>query len=241
MKIWLAALTVALAMWGQSFEVASIKPHPGEVIISMDPMLRGNRVVGTASTLLDLITNAYGVRHDQVAGGPEWIKADRFDVEAKAPGDAVPSSEEVKLMMRNLLAERFGLKLHAEARDVPVYFLVVAKSGAKLKAADASAPVGAITRGSDKGIRMETKRDTMQKLALQLSVSSGRPVIDRTGLDGEYQYTLEWFPANRIPPADSDVPSVFTAVEEQLGLKLETGRAPQDFLVIDYAGKLSEN
>lgn len=241
MKAWLAILIIAPAISGQSFEVASIKPHAGEVIVSMDPMLRGNRVTGTASTLLDMVTSAYDVRHDQVAGGPAWIKVDRFDVEAKVPGDAIPSREEVKLMMRNLLAERFGLKLHEETKDVLVYFLVVAKSGPKLNPGAPDALAGAVTRYSDKGIRMETKRDTMQKLALQLSVSSGRPVIDRTGLDGEYQYTLEWFPANRIPPADSDVPSVFTAVEEQLGLKLEAGRAPQDFLVIDYAGKLLEN
>jgi hypothetical protein len=96
------------------FEVASIKPHIGAVTFSADPTLRGSRVSGTASTLADMITVAYGTRYDQISNGPGWINSDRFDIEAKTPGDAPPAPEQVHLMMQNLLAERFQLRLHQE-------------------------------------------------------------------------------------------------------------------------------
>lgn len=92
------------------FEVASIKPHRGVVTFSADPALRGSRVIGTASTLADMITVAYGVRYDQISNGPGWINSDRFDVEAKTPGDVPPTAEQVRLMMQNLLIERFQLR-----------------------------------------------------------------------------------------------------------------------------------
>src|SRR5262245_17548969 len=102
-----------------SFEVASIKPHRGAVTFSVDPAVRGSRVIGTASTLADMITVAYGVRYDQISNGPGWITSDPFDVEAKTPGEVPPTAEQFHLMMQNLLAERFQLRLHRETRDLP--------------------------------------------------------------------------------------------------------------------------
>lgn len=122
-----------------SFEVASIRPHRGAVTFSADPAVRGSRMIGTASTLADLITVAYGVRYDQISSGPGWITSDRFDIEAKAPGDVPPTTEQARLMMQNLLAERFRLRLHRETRDLPAYALVVGKNGAKLKLSDPDA------------------------------------------------------------------------------------------------------
>jgi uncharacterized protein (TIGR03435 family) len=223
------------------FEVASIKPHIGEVTFSVDPTLRGSRVIGTASTLADMITVAYGVRYDQILNGPGWINSDRFDIEGKAPGDVPPTNEQVRLMMQNLLAERSQLRLHRETRDLPVYALVVGKNGAKLKISDPDAREGGSVRGTADGLHMETKKGSMATLARQLSSSAGRPVIDKTGLAGTYEYTLNWFPVTQIPAPESKVPSLFIAVQEQLGLRLESTTAPQEVLVIDSVSKPSEN
>jgi uncharacterized protein (TIGR03435 family) len=224
-----------------SFEVASIKPHKGDVTFSVDPALRGSRVVGTASTLADMITVAYDVRYDQTSNGPGWINSDRFDIEAKAPGDVPPTNEQFRLMMQDLLSERFQLRLHHETRDLPVYALVVGKNGAKLKVSDPDAREGGSVRSRAEGLHMETKKGSMAALARRLSSSAGRPVIDKTGLTGTYEYTLDWFPATQIPTPESTVPSLFIAVQEQLGLRLDSTTAPQEVLVIDSVQRPSEN
>jgi uncharacterized protein (TIGR03435 family) len=239
----MAALPAAAQTPAQkpAFEVASVKPHKGEVTFSADPALRGTRVIGTASTLADMITVAYGVRYDQISNDPGWISSDRFDVEAKTPGDVPPTAEQVRLMMQNLLGERFSLRLHHETRDLPVYALVVGKNGAKLKISDPGAREGGSVQGTVNGLHMETKKGSMERLARQLSSNAGRPVIDKTGLAGTYEYTLDWFPATRIPAPESNVPSLFIAVQEQLGLRLESTAAPQEVLVIDSVQRPSEN
>jgi uncharacterized protein (TIGR03435 family) len=189
-----------------------------------------------------MITVAYGVRYDQIStSGPGWINTDRFDIEAKTPGDVPPSTAQVRLMMQSLLADRFQLRLHREMRDLPVYALVVGKNGAKLKPSDSDAREGGSVGGRADGLHMETKKGSMEALARQLSSSAGRPVIDKTGLTGTYEYTLDWFPATTVPAPESDVPSLFNAVQEQLGLRLEATTAPQEVLVIDSVQKPSEN
>jgi uncharacterized protein (TIGR03435 family) len=240
-NLLLLGLVIASATPAQEFEVASIKPHAGDITFSADPAVRGSRVVGTACTLLDMITNAHGVRYDQVTGGPSWLRTDHFDIEAKAPGDASLTPEQARLMMRELLAQRFGLRLHDQTKDAPVYFLVIAKSGPKLKAGSPDSPVSGFTRATVHGMHLEDRKGTMQKLASQLSNSAGRPVLDKTGLTGTYDYTLDWFPANRIPDPDSEIPSLFSAIQEQLGLKLESGTAPQLVIVIDAVERLAAN
>lgn len=235
-------LATAVIGYAQSFEVASIKPHRGEVTISADPSVRGNRVVGTASTLADMITNAYGVRYGQVAGGPGWITTDHFDVDAKAPDGTALTPELGRVMMQALLAERFGFKLHRETRQVPVYALVVGPKGAKLKeSAPDTVPAGFVRGAADGSLHMEARRRPLDRLTDQLSYTAGRPVIDRTGLTALYDFDLDWFPANRVPPADSTVPSMFVAVQEQLGLRLESSTGPQEFLVIDQATRPTDN
>src|SRR5262245_47982988 len=166
------------------FEVASIRLHRGAVTVSADPAVRGSRVIGTASTLADMITAAYGVRYDQISDGPGWITNDRFHIEAKAPGDVPPTAEQARLMMQNLLAERFQLRLHRETRDLPVYELVVGKNGSKLKTSDPDAREGASVRSTTDGLHMENKKGSMERIARQLSSSAGRPIIVNTGLNG---------------------------------------------------------
>jgi uncharacterized protein (TIGR03435 family) len=195
-----------------SFEAASIKLHPEPIAFSSDSAAHGSRVTATAITLIDLITNAYGVRYDQISGGPSWVKSEHYDVVAKAEGESTITKDQLRQMLQTLLADRFQLKIHREAKETPVYQLVVGKGGPKLKEAAPDAKGGYVSRGSDTGqMRMEATKGTMEQLARQLSVTAGRPVIDKTGLTGYYAYTLDWFPANRPVEPDSDIPSIFTA------------------------------
>lgn len=143
--------------------------------------------------------------------------------------------------MQNLLAARFQLKIHRETKEAPVYELRIGKHGPKLKAALPDAPAGGFVSATANGLHTETKNGTMDKLAAQLSVSARRPVINRTGLAGNHEYPLDWFPADVIPSLDSNVPSMFAAIEQQLGLKLVSTEAPQDILVIDFVERPSPN
>jgi uncharacterized protein (TIGR03435 family) len=224
-----------------TFEVASIKLHPEPIRVSIDPSVRGRTVTGTASTLLDLITNAYGVKYEQVSGGPGWVKSDHYDVMAKAAGEGTLTKEQAQQMMQALLADRFQLKIRRETKEVPMYALVVGKNGSKLKASSADAAGSNFVRGANGLLHMEATNGTMERLATQLSGSAGRPVIDKTGLKGYYAFMLDWTPANGAAVSNPDAVTVFTAVQEQLGLKLEPTTGPLEMLIINHAEKPSEN
>jgi uncharacterized protein (TIGR03435 family) len=223
------------------FEVATIKFHPEPVTTWSDPFLRGTRVSGTAITLIDLITYAYDLRHDQISGGPNWANSLRYDVTAKAEGDATPTREQARLMMQALLADRFQLQTHRDVKEFPVYALVVGKSGHKLKPSSADATGRNFVNAGSAGMHMETAKGTMDQLARQLTNTAGRRVINRTGLDGLWAYKMDWLPAGQAAAPDSDTVSLFTAIQEQLGLRLEPTKAPIELLIIDRAEKPAEN
>jgi uncharacterized protein (TIGR03435 family) len=228
----LIACAIAPAQQPLAFEVATIKPLQGYV--NARGSLSGPRVTLSGYALEGLIMDAYQVDSWQLVGGPVWRDTDPFEIVAKAPGDAEPTPEQGRQMLQSLLADRFRLKVHREMRDAPVYALVVAKNGPKLTkstAADSSYTVGR---------EMKFQKQTMASLALRLSGSAhlGRPVLDKTGLAGEWDFTLTFMPN---PPPDSNVPDVFTALQEQLGLKLESQRAPVEHLIIDHAEKPTPN
>lgn len=232
-------LSFATIISGQeSFEVASIKPHPGIITFAADPAARGNRVIATASTLFDLIEVAYHVRRDQISGAPGWADSDHFDLEAKASANTI-TTEQMRPMLRTLLAERFQLQVHHEMREVPMYALVVAKNGPKLKEwSPDTAPMGRIT-GDGSGMHMEVSKGTMAQLASRLSSNgAGRPVTDKTDLTGVYTYKLDWVNA---PGSDSELPLLVVALQEQLGLKLEAIKGVSDIIVIDRAERPSVN
>ena len=224
-----------------SFDVASVKLHRGEVTFSSDPSVRGRTVTGTACTLLDLVTYAYGVRYDQVSGRPNWAHSDHYDLDAKSEGQGTLTEAESRQMVQSLLEDRFQLKVHSETQEGPVYALVVGKNGPKFKTSASDATNGNFVRGDDKGLHMEATKGTIEQLVNHLSFTAGRPVLDRTGLTGYFAYTLDWYPANRVPPPDLDTPSMFAALEEQLGLRLESTKGPVERLAIDHAEKPSEN
>ncbi len=211
------------------------------------------RVVGTNVLLRDLIRFAYyiyGGDWDVRIAGPDWIKTARFDVDARTPG-TVPQDRAMS-MLRHLLAQRFGLAVHYEQREHSVYALVIARSdrrpGPQLKPnpIDCSTLSGPPPIDSERPIcgsrggpgRLSGGGMSMQQLALQLASIAGRTVVDETGLGGAgFDYELRWSP----DPANPDGPSIFTAIEEQLGLKLVPKSGPVEVLVIDSISEPTPN
>jgi uncharacterized protein (TIGR03435 family) len=189
-----------------------------------------------------------------IIGGPRWIGTDRFDIEAKAEADRQYSQAELEGMLRALLAERFGLRLHSETQQVDGYSLMASKGRSPMKLADAATPSRIRTVG---GGSLTAVATPMPRLAQMLTTVFGTPVVDDTGLDGRYDFTLEWTPApsesspfGPIPPdvrqrleASSDPlgPSIFTALEEQLGLRLQPRKISTDVIVIDAASHPTAN
>lgn len=285
-----------------SFEVASIKSSvlPGRGAIRLG--MRGGpgsadpgRVTYTLSTIGDLVADAYGVKRSQILGGPKWVDTERFDIVAKVPAGA--TKQRVRLMLQNLLAERFKLELHRENRELPIYALVVSAKGPNLRDAASADPsaqpfsggagLAAMKLGRDgcpeardrsaagparllvmtpHGECMISSSQTMEGLAVQLSDRFDRPVIDETGLTGRYDLRLRYDPAsmpggrsglgmtkgagdgsgggpagvdpaNREGPDTEAAPSIFGALQEQLGLKLEAKKGPVPVLMIDHVEK----
>jgi uncharacterized protein (TIGR03435 family) len=249
----------SLLLKGQEFEAASIKPAApmgmGMVKVGMQ-MMPGGRISMSGVTVRLLIQQAYAVRDFQIVGGPDWMRSERYDITAK-PEDAA-SQDQVKVMIQSMLRDRFKLAFHRETKELPTYALVVAKGGPKMKAAEVSEGGGEGGRGG--GVRMkmmgrgqfEINGAPVSALANQLSQVLARSVIDKTELTGNYDFKLEFTP-DQVPGgsggpggelhSSSDNPgvSIFTALQDQLGLKLEATRGPVDILVIEKAEKASEN
>jgi uncharacterized protein (TIGR03435 family) len=231
--VLLAISVCCIAQIPKEFEVASVKPQaPGDTRGSIGPS--PGAFIANGIPLKVLIEIAYRVKDFQISGGPEWIETDRYDVSAKAPTGFIPTGQQMQPMLQALLADRFRLKLHRETRELPAFALVVGKGGPKLTAstfADSRISIG-------HGIFTGQKID-MAGLADALAMESDRTIVDRTALAGQFDVTLKWTP----DAADSDPAAIplFTAIQEQLGLKLEATKAPVEVLVIDSVQKASEN
>jgi uncharacterized protein (TIGR03435 family) len=232
------------------FEAVSIKPIVGLLYPGVWARPSGSRLSIEAMTVGNLITWAYGVKDYQVIGGPAWTGSEqrydgaiRYNIEAKADGEETRSPDEFHEMMKAMLANRFQLILHHEQRTMPVYALVVDKGGPKFKESGAESPHSMTMHSAPGGSGIEISAEGLQmnRLAGQFSNSNGsdRPVIDETGLNGFYDFTLDW----DIPQAgrDSSLPAIFTAMRDQLGLRMAPKMAPFDVLVIDRVEKPSEN
>lgn len=247
----------------QSFEVASVKPNKsGETTSFLTPRPGGNFVVGNM-TLRGLIMFAYGIQGFQLVGYPDWVATERFDITAKAAADVPPTpighTSPEALMLRSLLEDRFRLSAHRETRDLPIYALVLARADGRLgprlrqttsdyckklfeaagKAGDTPVPPG----GEFCGFRplgsdaLAASALPMNEFARFLNVESGRTVVDRTGLTGVWDFDLKWSRPN-APNPDPDRPSIFTALQEQLGLRLDATTGPVEVLVIDRVERL---
>jgi uncharacterized protein (TIGR03435 family) len=235
LAVCLCAATIA---WGQeSFEAASIKPHPGVITRSSDPAVTGNRVTAMASRLMDMIYTAYRVRPDQVVGLPGWAASEHYDLEATA-GHAI-TVEQMRAMLRTLLAQRFQLQVHRETREIPMYSLALGKNGPKFKESEVDETPKSSIMGDGVGMHMVVAKGTMAQLASRLSSNgAGRPVMDKTGLTGIYSFKLDW--VNDTATA-GELPSLAVALQEQLGLKLEAAKGPVEFIVVDHVERPSAN
>lgn len=230
------------------FEVASVKLLADRSPMAVRPM-PGGRLAATAPVKL-LIMNAYGFQYSEIVGGPGWIDADSYEIDAKAADSA--DRARVMLMLQSLLEDRFQMKVHRETRETPVYALVVDKNGAKLavtKKADCPAtevagpPCGQMRiLPSPAAVRMEGDRAAISELVRVLAVAARRPVLDRTALSGLYDIRLQFVdePPD-APPSDAAGLSIFAALQEQLGLKLESTKGPVEFLVIDHVERPTVN
>jgi bla regulator protein blaR1 len=217
-----------------TFEVVAITPSkPSSEGINIRSDASGTLHVENA-TLKNLIQFCYEVTDDRITGGPKWMDADRFDIAAKPETRSRP--EHVLLMMQRLLADRFQLVLHRESKEARVYELVVAKAGPKLREPKDDQEPGL---QGQKG-RITARATPMAIFARYLSQRLGQPVVDKTGLPGSYDFTLQYEPDGANDAAAAG-PSIFAALQEQLGLRLQPGKGPVDVLVVDRAEKPSDN
>lgn len=241
-----AALTVVLlaniAAAQPVFEVASIRPH-NPASDGAGPQLNGNRLALIGRTLKQLIIFAYDLKSYEYSGGPDWaagpMDGNSFDMIAQTESGDVLTEAQAKRALQTLLADRFQVKIHRETKEMPVYVLVVGKNGPKF--APSTSNSSGVTRGS---VTTGTVTSTFSKqgtdsLVRLLSASADRPVLDETGLTGLYDFKLEY--ARDPAASDGVAPSIFTAVQEQLGLKLESQKAPIEILVVDSAERPTAN
>jgi uncharacterized protein (TIGR03435 family) len=237
---WAIAGLVLLIGYGQDeaaprFEVASVKPansgKPGGGIATGH-----GRITIASETLKRCIMGAYGVGPNLIAGGPSWLDADRFEILATS-GRGEDGDQALMSMLRTLLAERFKLAVHRETRTMAALVLEVAKNGPKLEAAED----GPATTQNGRGL-IEARVITMTRLAEVLSRQTDVPVVDNTGLKGRFNLKLLWRPESARPPEEAmERPSLSEALQQQLGLRLESRKMPIEVLVIDHAERPSEN
>jgi uncharacterized protein (TIGR03435 family) len=223
-----------------TFEAVSVKPDP-----SGNGYWRNTADGFSASAHVNtLIRGAYLLTDEQLIGLPGWASTDLFAVEAKMDADTAAAldrlppqqhSKQVQLMMQSMLAERFALRAHYSTRILPVYELRVAKSGYKMKKSAVDAGGNAMFSNG----KIEAQSTSMTMLSLNLSGMMGQAVVDKTGLQGSYDFALEWAPEGADP--SDPRPSIFTAFEEQLGLKLVATKGPVDVLVVDGIERPSPN
>ena len=276
-RVIVLAVAVTGALMAQTearpqFEVASIKPAAPDargMFVRMNP---GGRVDITNMTLRELIIIAWRIQPNQLSGGPAWLGSARFDISAKS--ENAPKQGDLPLMIQTLLEDRFQLKIHRETKELSIYALVLARKDGKLGPAlkettessctqpDPTKPLPPLDPGKPPprycgNMMMQQRRLTaigvpVDRLVPSLARMLGRTVIDKTGLTGRYDITLEWSqdeaPAvqtasdSPLPAAtEAPGPSIFTALQEQLGLKLDSQKGPVEVIVIDRAEKPSEN
>jgi uncharacterized protein (TIGR03435 family) len=227
------------------FDVISVKPgkdNMTRVQFTADGM-RGLSV----TTQFLLFEGFGGINQNQVIGAPSWSTSDGFDIEAKVAAADLPTLakmtfEQRRTMFQQILTDRFKLAAHHETRELPIYQLVVGKNGSKLKESSPDDPA-AKPHGPNMMFGQGKVTATDGSVSMFISALSrqlGRIIIDKTGLTGRYDFTLEWTPENAAP-SEQSAPDIFTAIQEQLGLKLEPAKGPVDVIVIDHIERPSAN
>lgn len=261
-----------------AFEVVSIKQNKNGSAMIRLPSLWGQRFLATGMTLQGLVQEAFAIEEDQVSGEPHWLKSESYDIEAKVDSTVADQIHRLSFdqrrikcqqMLQTLLADRFKLAFHWETKELPVYALIVVKKGSQIKEAKPgdTYPDGIKDlNGQGHGDIMRFGRGILAgqgvSIAFLVQMLSqqqlGRHVLDKTGLPGKYDFTLQWTPdmnqgarlkafddgqsgTGGTPPLENSGPSLFTAIQEQLGLKLQPEKDPVPLLVVDHIERPSEN
>jgi uncharacterized protein (TIGR03435 family) len=235
------------------FEVASIKPSQAPQRVAAGFNVTATQLRSPNISVAGLLTFAFELHLSQVSGLPGWAETEGYEIVARLPQGGDPSDSQLRTMLKNLLQSRFGLSFHMEKRELSVYAIGIGKKGlAGIKMTPSTG--SGLNMGSQGPARVRFRGATMGNLAIQLQLRVlDRPVVDQTGLQDRYDFTLDWRPdefqfpsfsaAQRAAAAAANdgLPDLFTAFQEQLGLKLEATKAPATVLVIDKVSKPSEN
>jgi uncharacterized protein (TIGR03435 family) len=235
-----------------SFEVATIKPSkpgvPGKALVMRD----ARTFVTVNYSVADLISFAYSLHPRQITGAPSWVESEQFDIQGTPDPAGMPNLKQIQTMVQKLLADRYKLTFHRDKKELSVFALTVAKTGQKLTPSTGD-PNGAPGMGfGGLGMMFGRNANLGDFCATMQSTVLDRPVVDQTGLTGRYDFQLKWtaddsqFPGlkGQLPPPKEDAeaqPDLFTAIQQQMGLKLEATKAPVGVIVIDHVEKPSEN
>jgi uncharacterized protein (TIGR03435 family) len=225
------------------WEVATVRPSDPNDNGHQHINLRGRHVMLLDHTVDDILLIGFGVQKSQLAGEPDWAKTERWNVDGVPDVEGEPSMRQLQAMMQKILVERFGLKLHHEQREMPVFALTVARGGPKMTP-NLSDPNGWFDQQNSVGNGRDVealKNASMRDLATILQFRVDRPVVDQTDLKGRYDLKLQWSTDEAQTTQPDALPGLFTAIQEQIGLKLEPVKAPADVLVIDQVEKPSPN
>jgi uncharacterized protein (TIGR03435 family) len=232
-----------------AFEVATIKPSnpdgPGR------GGAEGGGIVMRGTSLANLLRFVYDIHPNQIIGAPTWVTSDRYDIIAKVEGDATPTQDQLKIMVGKLIADRFQLAFHREQKELPVYSVTVAKSGVKITKNELkNDAVGVIFRGPGSVAFNNAAMDDLCRMLQTAALD--RPVVNKTGLSGKYDFTLIWTPEQLLTaPANVNAlqspdkaelpPDIYGAMQQQLGLKIDAAKLSTEVLVIDKVEKPSDN
>jgi uncharacterized protein (TIGR03435 family) len=226
------------------FEVATIKLTPADVR-GMGIRLQGTTFSTQNMMLMNLMAFAYDIHQHQISGAPAWASEEKYSITAKPDGEGMPSQQQWRVMLRKLIVDRFQLKFQRDRQELPVYTLAVAKAGLKISKSEAvnGTPAAIFRAAGSLSLNNESMGDFSR--LLQANVLD-RPVVDQTGLAGRYDFSLVWTPDQLMgaapnPNAIAPPPDLFTAVQQQLGLKLDAAKVRVEVFVIDKVEKPSEN
>jgi uncharacterized protein (TIGR03435 family) len=227
------------------WEVVTVKARDrSETNNSESTSVQGRQLAIANRTVEGMLAFAYGVQKVQIVGAPGWIETERWDVQGLPDVPGHPSLRQTQSLIRKLLAERFGLKLHRETKELAVYAITVAKGGEKMarSAGDPNGTPDENERSNGGVVTMRMTNMSMGEFAPDLGYFVGRPAVDQTGLTGRYDFQLKWTAdETRVPADGSAPPGLFTAIQEQIGLKLEPVKAQTEVLVVDAVQKPSAN
>lgn len=251
-KPWKRMPSPAAPPDGTSGPVKVMKVSPGGG--GGQPTNRVHMILPAAVLIASAYNLSAGSENRLVRGGPDWLgnDVDQYEVDGKI-GDSLFAAmqkmtpaqqrEQVALMEQSLLADRFKLKVHFETVEMPVYALIVAKGGSKLTPAEDGETSGLSSMGNGQGMKMTAKAVTLDQFVRSplLTGSAGRLILEQTGMRGAYDFTLEWTPEGIAASDAADAPSLFTAIQEQLGLRLVPSKAPEEVIVIDHVEPPSAN